>query len=187
MAFDEIEIERSWVISALPKKPLIDHEVYHEIGYLFSEGGELRVYKKKMPNGWEYGITVKNEGDLSRREWEDKQFPEWAFDVVWPNTLGARVCKTRHFVFVSTTGQLVKLSDPLIFLIEIDEYVGNCEGLIRLECEFINESHAEAFVLPDWATDAIEVTHDSRFKGKNLASLSRKEFKELMDDLSLRS
>ena len=188
MAHDELEIERSWVIKALPEKSLVDHAIYHEIGYLFNKDGELRVYKKKLPDKWKYGITVKEDGGLARREWEEKLFPEWAFEVVWPNTTGARVCKTRHFVYwVEQEFQEHFVHHgssglpPL--LIEIDEYQGNLSGLVRMECEFPSEDEAAKFEVPGWAEGAIEVTHDSRFKNKNLAKLSCDEFLELMESL----
>lgn len=174
MANDEVEIERSWVIKSLPEESLIDHSLYNEIGYLFSKNGELRVYRKRLPGKWKYGITVKEDGDLSRKEWEDKLFPEWAFNVVWPNTLGARVYKTRHFVYHDSTH-----SD---LFVEVDQYCKALKGLIRMEREFSSEHIAAEFVLPNWAVGAIEVTNDSRFKGKNLAKLSQKEFKKLIID-----
>lgn len=170
MSQDAIEIERSWVLKSLPDKSLVDHTIFNQIGYVFRKNGELRVYKKRVPDKWKYGITVKDNGDLSRKEWEDKLFPEWAYEVVWPNTLGARVYKTRHFVFYKA------------LLLEIDQYYRDLKGLIRMECEFPSEGAAAAFVLPEWAEGAIEVTHDPRFKGKNLAALDRYEFRKLMND-----
>lgn len=176
MAIDEIEIERSWILRSVPDKSWVHHSIPNEIGYVFSKDGELRIYKKRLPDKLAYGITVKDEGDLSRKEWEDKQFPEWAFEVVWPNTTGARVYKTRHFI---PHGPMSKAR-----FIEVDEYSQVLKGLVRMECEFPSEQDAADFVLPPWAhaNGAIEVTNDPRFKGKNLAQLSRKEFKELMDD-----
>ena len=171
MAHNHIEIERSWILKALPDSALIDHSIYHEIGYLFNEDGELRVYKKNLAGRWKYGITVKTDGKLSRQEWEDKAFPEWAFNVVWPNTLGARVHKVRYFVHYSHDGN--------IYLLEIDEYRKNCKGLIRLECEFRSEEAANRFVLPNWAKGSVEVTKDSRYKNKNLAALTRQEYRSL--------
>ena len=179
MAHDELEIERSWVIEALPDEALIDHSIYHEIGYLFNTDGELRVFKKRMPGSWKYGLTVKEDGDLFRKEWEEKDFPEWAFNVVWPNTENFRFHKIRHFVYY--------LFDGRVCLLEIDEYKQNLKGLIRLECEFQSNGLAEEFILPDWVQGPVEVTKDSRYKNKNLAKLTRKEFKGLTNDLSLSS
>jgi len=170
MAHDHLEVERSWVIKAVPDKSLIAHSVYHEIGYLFHDPGELRVYAKKLLDGWKYGITVKSDGDLARQEWEDKEFPEWAFNIVWPKTKTNRIYKTRYYIDI--------IHNNIKLLIEVDEYLENCEDLIRMECEFPSQEAAESFWLPSWI-EGFEVTNDSRFKNKNLARLSREEFKAL--------
>lgn len=154
------EIERQFVIPSLPEKYRIDHSVYHEVGYVITSSGELRVFKKKLPDRWKFAITIKEDGNLSREEWE-KELPEWAFNIVWPDTQGARVHKTRHFVNYA--------NDIGVYLVEVDEYVKSLKGLIRLECEFKTEGAARRFILPGWADGAIEVTNDPRYKNKNLA------------------
>ena len=53
--------------------------------------------------------------------------------------------------------------------LELDEYTGKLAGLVILEIEFKTEEDAAAFVLPDWAINAIEVTTDEDYKNKNLA------------------
>lgn len=181
MAHNQNEIERAWVVSELPSIELVTHSVYHEIGYLvvtdpsMDSPGELRVYRKKLPDRWKFGITVKGMGDVSRKEWEDKEFPEWAFCILWQYVEDRIVYKTRHF-------------SPMVFnnvdlLLEVDEYHNNLEGLIRLECEFESEEQAEKFWLPSWVKNPNEVTYDKRFKNSRLSTLSKEEFKELMNDL----
>ena len=154
------EIERQFVIPNLPESYRIDHSIYHEVGYVIVHNGELRVFRKKLPGRWKFAITVKEDGNLAREEWE-KELPEWAFNIVWPNTKGARVHKTRHFVHY--------VNDFGVYLLEIDDYKKSLEGLIRLECEFKTVEAATDFVLPAWAEDAVEVTNDPRYKNKNLA------------------
>jgi CYTH domain-containing protein len=53
--------------------------------------------------------------------------------------------------------------------LELDRYHGDHDGLITMEPEFTSEEQMNAFVLPDWAQGAVEVTHDSRYKNRNLA------------------
>ena len=182
MSSDELEIERSWVIGQIPPIHEVKSAVYHEIGYLLTtnpedkEPGELRVWRKSTPE-WEYGITVKNMGDVSRNEWEGKLFPEWAFNVLWDHTKSVRVYKTRFYSAVKHNG--------LDLVLEIDVYEGNLDGLIRVECEFPTVAAANNFFLPSMVGKAIEVTYDKRFKNSKLAKLSKEEYKELMSDLSL--
>ncbi len=155
---DEVEIERSFIFgSPIPSWVEIDHSVYHEIGYLIAEENELRIFKKLLPEGWHYAMTVKSDGDLSRKEWEVK-IPEWTFNELWPRTEGCRVLKTRHFI---------RHED---WWLEVDEYTGALEGLIRIECEFKSEAEAKRFDLPEWAQEwSSEVTENPQFKNKNLA------------------
>ena len=156
---DTIEIERSFLYQhdKLPTDLIIDNSVYHEIGYLIAEKNELRIFKKKLPDDWHYAMTVKSDGDLSRREWE-VAIPQWAFEELWPKTEGRRVLKTRHFVSHKE------------WLLEIDEYYKPLNGLIRIECEFESEEEAAKFTLPTWALDSIEITERSDYKNKNLAT-----------------
>lgn len=155
---DTIEIERSFLYtSSLPKDLVIDHSIYHEIGYLIAEKNELRIFKKKMADGWRYAMTVKSDGNLSRKEWE-VSIPEWTFNELWAKTEGCRVLKTRHFVPHGTNWWL-----------EIDEYYGDLAGLIRIECEFASEEEAAKFTLPEWAQGSDEITNRSDFKNKFLA------------------
>ena len=159
---DTIEIERSFLYQhdKLPTDLVIDNSVYHEIGYLIAEKNELRIFKKKLTDGWHYAMTVKSDGNLSRKEWE-VTIPQWTFEELWPETEGRRVLKTRHFVNYKE------------WLLEIDEYYEPgyaLDGLIRIECEFASEEEAAKFILPDWASGSIEITERSDYKNKNLAT-----------------
>lgn len=155
---DTLEIERSFIFkSSLPGDLNIDHSVYHEIGYLIAEDNELRIFKKKLLDGWHYAITVKSDGNLSRKEWE-VEIPEWTFNELWPKTENCRVIKTRHWIRYNN------------WWLEVDEYYGSLAGLIRIECEFSSEEEAASFILPEWAQEySDEVTENHKFKNKNLA------------------
>lgn len=176
---DHVEIERAWVLDALPPEKIVKYKIPHDIGYIFADDEcELRIVQRyhRVENGMledarKYSITVKDgAGGLSRKEWEDDEFPAWAFDLLWTK-LCCSLYKTRHFV------------DYKDNLLEIDEYhdrtfySGNyayddsLAGKVRLECEFDSEDAAKSFELPEWAKGAVEVTQDSRFRNKNIAQL----------------
>ena len=178
MLEDHLEIERAWILEKMPPQNLITHNIPHDIGYVFSDkNGELRVvhrvHRKSngMPNdAHRYSITVKSGGTLTRSEWEDDDFPEWAFELMWRKT-DCSINKTRYFV---TFGK---------YRLEIDYYNSrgahftggdveckDIEGRVRLECEFDSEEEANEFVLPDWAEGAIEITGLEGYRNKNLAA-----------------
>ncbi len=53
--------------------------------------------------------------------------------------------------------------------LEIDVF--NKGQLVVMECEFKSVAEAECFLLPDWASNAREVTEDKRYSNRSLARL----------------
>ena len=153
------EIERSWVLKfPFDIEKARGDKAYHEIGYIITDPGELRLVLKGLESP-EYFITVKSDGDLTRDEWE-KYLPKWAFHQLWPKTEGTRVIKTRYYVYYNN------------FCLEVDRYHGDLDRLWRVECEFTSEQEAKEFTLPDWIGkkgSVKEVTNDKRYKNKSLA------------------
>jgi len=98
--------------------------------------------------------TVKSGRGLIRQEHEIELTPE-QFETLWPMTEGKRVEKTRYDV------------DYRNKLIELDIYSGVLEGLVVAEVEFSSEPESAEFIPPAWFGD--EITHDERYKNKNLA------------------
>ncbi len=121
-------------------------------GYLVigEDGSEARVRDK----AGKYTITVKTKGDLVRGEWET-ELSEDQFETLWPATEGKRVEKTR---FKIPYGE---------YLIELDIYEGDLEGLVSAEIEFESVYAAEQFDAPAWLGK--DVTEESGFKNQNLA------------------
>ncbi|MBI5044801.1 MAG: AAA family ATPase [Candidatus Levybacteria bacterium] len=151
----DVEIERKFLVKTMD----FDFERFHEKavnirqGYVaVGDGGELRIRKF----GNEYFIASKGDGTLRRTEWE-RPLPKSAFDRLSQFIVGEMIEKTRFFI---RDGK---------YLVEFDVFLGSLSGLTTLECEFSSEEEASAFVLPDWAKDAVEVTEDPAFKNKNLA------------------
>jgi CYTH domain-containing protein len=145
------EIEKKFRLRAMPGTPL-GVGTHISQGYVFTEGGELRVRKK----GDRFFITVKGEGSLSREEWET-QIPAWVFETIWPKTQGRRVEKIRYSVPYSG------------LTLELDEYFGRLQGLMTLEIEFSDVETASKFSPPEWVAITADVTADTAYKNKSLA------------------
>lgn len=149
---EKMEVEKKYLIKSLPEPKLLCKGVLLNQGYLFTEPYEIRVRRF----GTKYYLTVKSQGTLSRQEWS-QQIPRWVFEALWPYTEGRRIEKTRYSIHFQD------------LILEVDEYHGNLEGLIILECEFPNEETARSFVLPIWAKNSIDITDDNTYKNKHLA------------------
>ena len=145
------EIEKKFRLKAMPAN-LVSSGTHIAQGYVFTEGGELRVRKKED----HFFITVKGEGMLSREEWETA-IPAWVFETIWPKTEGRRVEKIRY-----------SIPDNGLTL-EFDEYCGKLQGLVTLEVEFPNIEAASRFFPPEWVAVAADVTTDPAYKNKSLA------------------
>jgi adenylate cyclase len=145
------EIEKKFRLRAMPGRS-VGAGTHISQGYVFTEGGELRVRKK----GDCFFITVKGEGALSREEWETP-IPAWVFETIWPKTEGRRVEKIRYSVPYSGS------------TLEFDEYFGKLQGLITLEVEFPDIEAASRFSPPEWAAITADVTAEPAYKNKSLA------------------
>jgi CYTH domain-containing protein len=148
-----VEIERKWLVGELPAD--LDRCPSRRIrqGYVALEpgGAEVRV----RDDGGVLLLTVKGAGDLAREEVEIP-ISEEQFSALWPLTAGRRVEKTRT---------LYGLGDAVI---EVDVFGGDLAPLILAEVEFDSEQAAELFQPPRWM--GREVTEDSRYKNRNLAT-----------------
>ena len=146
------EIERKFLIKELP--PEIDSYPHSDImqGYLMitDNDDEVRLRKK----GGRYYHTAKSGSGLVRQETE-KEITEAEFIEQWTDTEGKRVRKVRYEI----------QHDELT--IELDIYSGNLEGLVIAEVEFETEEESYRFKPPEWFDE--EVTHDERYKNRNLA------------------
>jgi len=146
------EIERKFVVKALPKALL--NEPGHAIaqGYLMAdgEGNEVRLRQKNH----DYYQTIKRGHGLVRQEVEIALQKE-QFDQLWPLTEGKRLSKTRYYLQYG--GHTV----------EVDTYHGTLEGLIVAEVEFANVEEANAFEPPAWFAE--EVTENEAYRNRALA------------------
>ncbi len=146
----ETEIESKFLLPAMPNIPL-GKGIPVMQGY-FDTGCEMRIRRF----GAEHYITIKSEGGKQRSECE-RTITASAFKSLWPDTNGRRVTKIRHLISYNH------------HTLELDEYLGDLQGLVTLECEFASEEVQATFVLPDWAADAIDISEDPRYKNRALA------------------
>ena len=148
------EIERKFLvdIKLLEGNPDDYEHATIRQGYLAigEDGSEARVRDK----AGKYSLTVKTKGDLVRGEWET-ELTEKQFEILWPATEGRRVEKTR---FKIPYGE---------YVIELDVYEGELEGLVSAEIEFEDVHTAEQFKAPVWLRK--DVTGEPGFKNQNLA------------------
>ena len=104
----------------------------------------------------EQGLTFKSKGLMARTEHE---FPldKAAYEHLLPKVDGILISKTRY-----------KIPDEHGFIIELDVFHGEYEGLVMAEVEFPSEEVAVEYEGPEWFDD--EVTFDSRYQNNNLAN-----------------
>jgi adenylate cyclase len=145
------EIERKWLVAALPEG--FDQRRGSPVrqGYVaLTDDAEVRV--REIDD--RHLLTIKSTGELSREEVE-LPMSEADFERLWALTDGRRIEKTRTVV------ELDGLSA------EVDVYAGSLAPLRVVEVEFASEREAGAFVPPPWF--GREVTRDARYKNRSLA------------------
>ncbi len=146
------EFELKFRLGQLPKIDLGIGVPIRQGYFNIHPGAELRL--RQM--GDQYFITGKGDGGDARAECE-RTWDKGIFELLWPNTMGRQIQKTRYFVpYKGLT-------------LEIDVYHGSLTGLITLECEFISRFKMAKFELPSYLIGAVNVTHLPEYKNKNLA------------------
>lgn len=153
-----MEIERKWLLT---KEPIIPLAIFKVVTtrQIYLSGIRIRKTETAGIDGYKYFMAVKDNGTISRQEWEI-EIPEWVFiqlDINNPHE--PSIFKT---VYKSRLGDLV---------LEFHVFKKDLNGLIILECEFQDEATAKAFDLPDEIQNCVikEVTEDRRYQNSNLA------------------
>lgn len=159
-----IEIERKFYVEKLPDQILQGYEAIEiRQGYLAIHEDFTEVRIRSMNNT--YWQTVKTAGNqLSRTEIEFTIKKEH-FDALWPLTKGRSLSKTRYNIPYNQ------------YLIDLDIYKDNLQGIIVAEVEFTSEEEAKAFIPPDWFTR--EITGVKAFKNFILATKGKPQHIEL--------
>jgi CYTH domain-containing protein len=167
------EIERVWVLRAMPATPASAAVELWEIeqGYLAPEAAseaelarpgfpEGRLRRVVEPTGAERFYHAVKRGTGVVREEIEREITRAEFDAAWPHTRGRRLAKTRHRV---REGGLVW---------EVDLFRDLRAGdapLVMVEVELSDA--AERFELPAWIAPLVvrEVSEDARYRNSALA------------------
>jgi adenylate cyclase len=152
--FMEFELEKKFLLEKLPEG--LGDPVLVQQGYLYTEPFEFRVRRK----GAQCFMTYKSAGDEERVEWE-KEIPEMIFDELLTKKVGRTIKKNRY------------QHDRDGHRYEFDEYLDEFEGLLIVEIEFQGREAFESFQPPAWLGNVIDVTKDSQYKNKNLATMDK--------------
>jgi adenylate cyclase len=148
------EIERKFLVSAIPDDPGPGIRITQGYLPLTGEDTELRVRRK----GEDTVLTVKRGHGLDRGEQEVAISAE-VFEVLWPLTEGHRIEKTRYELPHGGA------------TIELDEFGGELEGLLVAEVEFDSRQASEVFDGPEWL--GRDVTGDPAYANRTLAESGR--------------
>jgi CYTH domain-containing protein len=152
---DDREIERKYLLRALPDRVRDADSLEIDQGYLPGVRINERIRRARGPGGVKYYRTMKFGAGMDRLELEDETTEEF-FDATWPLTRGARVWKRRYLV---PEGELVW---------EIDEFLDR-SGLWLAEIEL---DHVDQVVpIPDWLAPSVvrEVTFEKGYTNRALA------------------
>ena len=145
------EIERKFLLDKLPDD--LDQYPCWRIaqGYIQADQvSEIRLRRR----GDQFVFTMKTGKGLSRHE-QEFALGSVLFERLWPLTGGRRLEKVRYEM--EREGRVW----------EVDVFKQELQGLRVVEVEFTSEQDAASFSAPDWF--GREVTHDERYKNKNLA------------------
>jgi CHAD domain-containing protein/CYTH domain-containing protein len=149
-----VEIERKFLLSAMPAQLGRMPAAVIEQGYLPGEQIQERIRRSSGPSGTTCWRTVKLGAGLVRQEFEE-EMPESMFETLWPLTEGRRVAKRRYRV---TDGDLTW---------EVDDFTDRTLVLAEVE---LPSSDTEVAV-PDWLVPFVvrEVTDEPEYVNINLA------------------
>jgi adenylate cyclase len=146
------EIERKYLVDhkkwKVLNKPKGEH---YRQGYILND--DQRVVRVRVTDSHAY-ITIKGPGEssISRKEYE--------YEI--PITDGEELLAS----FTSNGTEKIRYRIPADrFTWEVDEFLGNNQGLIVAEIELSAEQ--DKFEIPTWITE--EVTDDSRYANSSLA------------------
>jgi len=151
----EKEIERKYLLRALPQMPRVTSVLEIEQGYIPGDKLVERLRREQHPDGVvKYYRTVKLGSGVERVEIEDETDAR-TFAHLWQLTEGRRLTKRRH---------LAPNNDDIW---EVDEFTDRELVLAELEID-----HADARIdMPLWLRDVLvrEVTDERAYSNRSLA------------------
>ena len=150
-----IEIERKYLLRAMPKLPRGVRALEIEQGYIPGDKLVERLRREQHPDGSaKFYRTIKLGSGIERIEIEDETDAR-TFAHLWELTKGKRLTKRRH---------LVPIGDGVW---EIDEFTDRPLVLAELELE----SAEQKIDIPAWLRDVLvrEVTDEKEYTNHSLA------------------
>ncbi len=158
-----LEIERRFLVKELPDNLDIYPNNNIVQGYLSTkEGTSIRLRKE----GDKYYQTIKK-GTGKVREEIEIEISKPMYDILWNETKGRRIRKTRYEIPYNE------------HIIQLDIYDGKLKGLLTVEVEFGTIDECDDFIPPEWF--GTELTDIKEFTNKSLAThgLNEKLLKKL--------
>jgi Uncharacterized protein conserved in bacteria len=157
----QMEIERKFLVRALPENLETYPHSELEQGYLATKGTTVRIRR----DGDRYILTIKKKPkdlgpeakDLARIEIEE-EIDENLYRRLGAHTETPMLCKTRYRIPYGK------------YTVELDLYHGVLEGLATAEIEFPDLSEAIDAKVPDWFGK--DVSSDMRYRNSHLAQLT---------------
>jgi CYTH domain-containing protein/CHAD domain-containing protein len=155
-----VEIERKYLLRALPDRVQGAEAIEIEQGYLPGSGPRERLRRSVGARGTRYTRTVKLGTGVVRAEFEE-QLGQLEFERLWPGCADARLRKRRY-----------RVPDGAIVW-EIDEFLDR--PLVLAEVELPTADFAVE--IPDWLAPYLvrEVTDESAFSNLRLACEPRSD------------
>jgi CHAD domain-containing protein/CYTH domain-containing protein len=149
-----LEIERKYLLRALPERVRGAESIEIEQGYLPGNAVRERLRRSVGPRGARLTRTVKFGTGVVRAEFEE-ELPDAEFARLWPLTAGARLRKRRYLVPDGS------------FVWEIDEFLDRALVLAEIELPTADTE----IVIPEWLAPSVvrEVTDESAFGNLRLA------------------
>lgn len=154
MNHDDVEIERKYLLSAIPPLALSFHGDAIEQGYLPGTKIKERVRRRRGPHGVECTRTFKAGRGVSRTEIEDV-IEESYFEGFWALTT-VRLTKRRHTIPVGDRAWEIDVLDTI--------------GVVLAEIELGHVDEVVTF--PEWLAPYVvrEVTHERGWTNAALAA-----------------
>ena len=155
-----MEIERKFLLKYLPEN--LESYEHHTIvqGYVDTEPVvRIRQYDDS------YILTIKSLGLMERIEIE-KDLTEKEFKELSTMVNGNVISKVRYKIPYNE------------YIIELDIFKEEFEGLIMAEVEFPDKEKAESFVAPDFMS--VDVTDDPKFHNSQMSAMDKKEISDFL-------
>lgn len=143
-----MEIERKFLVSDVPDLSLYEYKDIEQV-YVLTEP-VIRARKKNS----DYILTVKGQGKMVREEFELPLSSE-AYDKLKEKAEGVVITKRRYLIPYDK------------YMIELDIFSGELDGLVMAEVEFEKEEDARDFAAPKWFAE--DVTEDSSYHNSNMS------------------